>query len=81
MSRESEHTCHANGCTTRVPPRMFMCRTHWFAVPKALRTELLDAYVPGQERRMDPTDHYLDVAFRCIAAVSVGGSGPENDAS
>jgi hypothetical protein len=66
MTRESEHTCHAQGCDTHVPPRMFMCRPHWFALPKAMRDDLWAAYVPGQERRMDPSAEYLEVARRCI---------------
>lgn len=60
------HTCHATRCTTEVPPRLFMCKKHW----SKLTTELQDAiwanYVPGQERRKDPTDAYLDAAFEAI---------------
>lgn len=66
----SGHTCHADGCNTLVPPRMFMCRTHWFMVPKAMRDAVWDAYVPGQERRMDPTDEYLAVTRTAIDYVA-----------
>jgi len=66
VSRESEHTCHAYGCTKKVPPRMFMCRPHWFALPKAKRDAVLAAYVPGQERRMDPSDEYLEAAMDAV---------------
>jgi hypothetical protein len=58
------HTCHAIGCTTPVPPKMFMCRVHWGMIPKAMQDELWAAYVPGQENRKDPTSEYLEVAFR-----------------
>ena len=46
----SAHTCHAFGCDAPVPPRMFMCRPHWFALPVSMRNAVLDAYTPGQER-------------------------------
>ncbi len=63
MSRESEHTCHARGCLAPVPPRMFMCRPHWFALTNPLKAAVLSAYQPGQER-LDgtafPTQRYLD---------------------
>ena len=67
----TEHLCHAKGCTTPVPPRMFMCRTHWYMLPKATRDAVWAAYVPGQERRKDPSPEYLQVvreAIRWLAA-------------
>lgn len=65
--REDDHTCHAAGCDVRVPPRMFMCRRHWFTLPMSMRNEIWAAYVPGQEERMDPTDAYIEVASRAVA--------------
>lgn len=63
MSRETEHTCHARGCETHVPPRMFMCWPHWRSLPTPLKRDVLEAYQPGQER-LDgtafPTQRYLD---------------------
>lgn len=61
------HLCHATGCKQAVPPRMFMCRTHWYRLPKAMRDAIWAAYRPGQEIRKDPTPEYLAVARRCIA--------------
>ena len=61
-----EHTCHAIRCDVRVPPRMFMCRRHWFALPKRMRDAVWAEYVPGQERRKDPTEAYLIVTRECI---------------
>lgn len=56
-----EHACHAFDCDTPVPPRMFMCRPHWFALPKAMRDAVNDAYTPGQERDLARvTPEYLD---------------------
>lgn len=70
MSRESKHTCHAEACVTHVPPSMFMCKSHWFTLPKALRDEVWDEYVFGQEDRMDPTSEYLEVTQRAIEFVA-----------
>lgn len=56
------HTCHWPGCEKQVPPAMWGCKPHWFALPKWLRNRVWEAYVPGQERRMDPSAEYLDVA-------------------
>lgn len=71
MGRAEQHTCHAAACEAHVPPRMHMCKRHWFMVPKALRDGLWDAYRPGQERRMDPSPEYLLAAARCVHAVAV----------
>lgn len=67
----SAHTCHARDCATNVPPRMFMCARHWRMIPKAMQDELWAAYVPGQERRMDPTAAYLDVAMKLVEYVAL----------
>ena len=45
---------------------MFMCRRHWFMLPRSLRADIWDAYVPGQEVRKDPSDRYLHVAMTAI---------------
>ncbi len=63
------HTCHATACKVNVPPKMFMCKKHWYMVPRDLRLAIWAAYVPGQEIRKDPTGDYLDVAHEAIAAV------------
>ena len=68
------HTCHASDCKISVPPRMFMCRAHWFAPPKAMRDEIWAVYVPGQEQRKDPSLEYIEVARRCIAYLEGAGA-------
>lgn len=65
-----EHHCHAEGCTTHVPPRLLMCRKHWSMVPRPLQAAVWDAYVPGQEQRKDPTSMYLDAARAAIEVVA-----------
>ena len=66
----AEHLCHAEGCTVEVPPKMLMCRRHWRMVPARLQAAVWNAYVPGQERRKDPTGVYLAAAKAAIEAVA-----------
>lgn len=72
-SREQAHTCHAEACEVHVPPKMFMCKKHWYKVPYELRLAVWAAYQPGQER-LDgtafPTDEYLEVTREAIDAVA-----------
>lgn len=49
---------------------MFMCRHHWFMVPRALQREVWAEYVAGQEVRKDPTRKYLEVAKQAIEVVA-----------
>ncbi len=46
---------------------MFMCRGHWYALPKPMRDAIWAVYVPGQETRKDPSPEYLEVAQECIS--------------
>lgn len=59
-----EHLCHAENCKTPVPRRMFMCRKHWFMVPKSMQDAVWAAYTPGQERNgfltEEAAEKYLD---------------------
>lgn len=64
------HTCHARDCKTAVPPKMFMCKRHWYMVPKHLRDAIWANYRPGQEITKDPSSEYLEVAMQAINAVA-----------
>ena len=59
------HYCHARrltGCAAEVPPKMFMCKRHWFMLPKRMRDAIWAAYQPGQEDRLvRPTEEYFRV--------------------
>lgn len=61
------HLCHATGCETAVPPRMFMCKKDWYRLPKAMRDAIWDAYRPGQEVTKTPSREYLRVAREAIS--------------
>lgn len=63
------HVCHADGCTAKVPPAMFMCKRHWFMVPLGLRNRIWALYEPGQEQSKDASRAYLKVAHEAIEAV------------
>ncbi len=65
------HTCHARGCNVAIPPKLFMCKHHWYSVPKLLRDAVWAAYRPGQEVRKNPTVAYLDAADAAIKAAAV----------
>ena len=62
QGQDRDHHCHWPGCRTQVPPALFMCRTHWFMLPSALRCKIWAAYRPGQEITMAPSEEYLRVA-------------------
>jgi hypothetical protein len=64
------HTCHAPGCNRLVPPKMFACKPHWFALPERIRSAIWREYRPGQELDKDPSLRYLAVQ-RLACAYSV----------
>lgn len=65
-----KHLCHAEGCSVPVPPRMLMCRRHWFMVPKPLRDAVWAEYRPGQEIDKRPSDAYMEVQQAAVRAVA-----------
>lgn len=56
-----EHTCHWPGCGKAVPPSMWGCKQHWFALPKRLRDKVWATYRPGQEITKTPSASYINV--------------------
>jgi len=65
-----EHLCHAKNCKVQVPPSMFMCRDHWYMLPKVMRDILWALYSPGQEITKTPSQDYLEHAQECIDYVA-----------
>jgi hypothetical protein len=57
-----DHHCHWPNCNKQVPPAMWGCKRHWFMIPKRLRDKIWAAYVPGQEKTMNPSREYVAVA-------------------
>jgi hypothetical protein len=64
------HTCHAHGCGLPVPPRMFMCRTHWASLRKGTQDAIWREYRPGQEDDKHPSLRYLAVQRFAVAEVA-----------
>lgn len=62
QQQSRNHTCHWPGCEHQVPPAMWGCKPHWFALPKRLRDRIWDTYEIGQEVSMTPSDEYLVAA-------------------
>jgi hypothetical protein len=56
------HMCHWPGCDKEVPPAMWGCKPHWFALPKHLRDKIWKEYRRGQEVTKDPSPEYITVA-------------------
>lgn len=70
------HTCHAIGCDVAVPPKIFMCKPHWFKLPKPIRDGIWSAFKPGQERTKTPSNTYLINSYSaCIWLAEQEGLG------
>lgn len=63
QSQNRRHECHWPTCVHQVPPAMWGCREHWFNLPKALRDRIWEAYQPGQEINLTPSDEYMKVVL------------------
>lgn len=62
QKQNRDHSCHWPGCKKQVPPAMWGCRQHWFALPKYLRDKIWAAYEPGQEKTLRVSREYIDAA-------------------
>lgn len=56
------HHCHWPGCEKQVPPAMWGCKPHWFALPQTIRNRIWRTYRAGQEQDGRPSRDYLEVA-------------------
>lgn len=74
------HRCHAPGCETEVPPKMFACKRHWFKLRKPTRDAIWREYRPGQENDKKPSLRYLAVQ-RLACAELVFRPGSESAAA
>lgn len=74
------HTCHATGCDVAVPLEMFMCRRHWFSLPKVLRNRIWATYRPGQCDDWHITHEYANAAREAVQYIAAK-EGVEPDTS
>jgi hypothetical protein len=58
-----KHTCHWPGCHKEILPKLAMCPTHWFRLPKKLRDLIWATYRPGQEVDKKPSEAYTAAAL------------------
>lgn len=64
------HKCHAHGCTTPVPPRLFMCSAHWRGLRQKVKDAIWREYRPGQEEDKRPSFAYLSVSHFAIGELA-----------
>ena len=74
------HTCHATGCKTRVPQTMFMCKRHWFSLPKPMRDRIWDTYREGQCKDWQISHEYANAARDAVRYIAAK-EGVEPDTS
>jgi hypothetical protein len=65
-----DHTCHWPGCTRQVPPAMWGCKAHWYALPQDLRDQIWRTYRPGQEKTLTPSRAYVEAALKVQAWIA-----------
>lgn len=68
------HECHWTGCGKMVPPALWGCKAHWFALPKGLRDRIWATYRAGQERDGRPSPEYLAAADEVQRWIKVRGA-------
>lgn len=71
-----EHHCHWPGCRAQVPPAVWGCKPHWFALPKDLRDLIWKTYEPGQEVDLSPSAEYLEAAEKVQAWIRAQTARP-----
>lgn len=64
------HTCHATGCKTHVPPEMFMCKRHWFSLPKPMQRAIWKTYRPGQCEDWNISHEYAEAARTAVKFIA-----------
>lgn len=62
MNRRVVHFCHWPDCREQVPPKLWGCRAHWYALPLLIRRAIFQAYRPGQEVDKRPSPEYIAAA-------------------
>lgn len=64
------HHCHAHGCNKKVPPAMFACKSHWYALRKPMRDAIWREYRNGQEIDKKPSYRYMAVQRLAVAELA-----------
>ena len=61
-----KHTCHCPHCNRAVSPKLFGCKSCWFALPQKMRDAIWATYRPGQEITKTPSPEYIKAARAAI---------------
>jgi hypothetical protein len=64
------HTCHATGCKIEVPPTMFMCKRHWYMLPKRMRDAIWASYREGQCDDWNISHEYANAARAAVKFIA-----------
>jgi hypothetical protein len=64
------HHCHATECPREVPPEMFMCRYHWFMLPREFRNDIWRTYRAGQCDDWHISHAYAEAARRAVRYIA-----------
>jgi hypothetical protein len=64
------HHCHATGCNVKVPPEMFLCRRHWFSLPKPMRDRIWATYRLGQCDDKQISHEYAEAAKEAVTYIA-----------
>ena len=64
------HTCHWPGCGKPVPPKLWGCKRHWYALPAKLRARIWATYVPYQEVTKTPSLAYIAATREVEACIA-----------
>src|SRR5262245_36010814 len=69
------HHCHWPGCERQVPPAMWGCKAHWYALPPNLRRKIWATVRSGQETNWTPSREYVAAAL-VVQAWIKANAGP-----
>lgn len=66
------HTCAAKNCPREVHKRFFMCRPHWFRIPKHLRHDLSNLWHIITDKTTPPVARaHADIEYRAAREEAV----------
>lgn len=71
------HHCHWPGCTRKVPPALWGCKEHWYALPRELRDRIWRTFKPGQEQSKTPSREYVEAAKAVQAWIAANHPTPQ----
>jgi hypothetical protein len=71
--------CHANGCATRTPHRLFMCARHWAMVPLTMQNAVWTAYRNAPKGGRARDRDYLSACAKAVEHVALNEGKPQQN--